>query len=79
MPMYNLIEYSNNDWKTSRSLCQYFRDLPNATISDSEWFKLKARITGRAPCAGNTKNVEIAVPLKYLNNFSRTLEMPLIN
>ena len=25
------------------------------------------------------KNVEIMVPLKYLNNFWRTLEMPLIN
>ena len=28
---------------------------------------------------GNEKNVEIMVPLKYLNNFWRTLEMPLIN
>ena len=26
-----------------------------------------------------TKNVEIMVPLKYLSNFCRTLEMPLIN
>ena len=26
-----------------------------------------------------TKNVEILAPLKYLNNFFRTLEMPLIN
>ena len=26
-----------------------------------------------------TKNVEIMVPLKYLSNFRRTLEMPLIN
>ena len=26
-----------------------------------------------------TKNVEIMVPLKYLSNFWRTLEMPLIN
>ena len=28
---------------------------------------------------GNTKDVEIMVPLKYLSNFWRTLEMPLIN
>ena len=27
----------------------------------------------------NTKNVKIVVPLKYLSNFWRTLEMPLIN
>ena len=26
-----------------------------------------------------TKNVETAIPLKYLSNFWRTLEMPLIN
>ena len=25
------------------------------------------------------KNATIAVPLKYLNNFSRSLEIPLIN
>ena len=31
------------------------------------------------PTAGNTKDVEILVPLKYLSNFWRTLEMPLIN
>ena len=29
--------------------------------------------------AGNTKDVKIAVPLKYLSNFWRTLEMPLSN
>ena len=34
---------------------------------------------GKTPAAGNTKDVEIIVPLKYLNNFWRTLEMPLIN
>ena len=27
----------------------------------------------------NAKNVEIIVPLKYLSNFQRTLEIPLIN
>ena len=37
------------------------------------------KITGNAPADGNTKNVEIVVPLKYLSNFWRTLEMPLIN
>ena len=37
------------------------------------------KITGKAPAAGNEKNVEIMVPLKYLYNFWRTLEMPLIN
>ena len=33
---------------------------------------------GKTPAADNTKDVEIIVPLKYLSNFWRTLEMPLI-
>ena len=37
------------------------------------------KITGKTPVDGNTKKIEIIVPLKYLSNFLRTLEMPLIN
>lgn len=48
-------------------------------MADSETFKLKARITGRTPVAGNSKDVEIVMPLKYLSKFWRILEMPLIN
>ena len=48
-------------------------------MTNSEFSKSKTRITENNPAAGNTKNVEIAVALKYLSNFSRTLEMPLIN
>ena len=44
-----------------------------------ESFKSKIKITGKTPDDGNTKNVEIIVPLKYLSNYWRTLEMPLIN
>ena len=36
------------------------------------------KLTGKASDNGK-KNVEIMVPLKYLNNFWRTLEMPFIN
>ena len=36
-------------------------------------------MTGKTPNDGNTKDVEIIVPLKYLSNFWRTLEMALIN
>ena len=35
--------------------------------------------TGNTPADANTKDVEIIVPLKYLSNFWRTLEMPLTN
>ena len=88
MPMYNLIEYSDNYSKTSGSLWQYCKDIPavdnnNATsnftennLTDSLNFKVKmSDQTGD----DGTKNVEIIAQLKYLSNFWRTLEMPLIN
>ena len=88
MPMYNLIEYSNNYAKTRRSLWQYCEDIParnntNAIILFAEnnltdSFNFKAKITGQTGNNGR-KDVEIMVPLKYLSNFWRTLEMPLIN
>ena len=42
-------------------------------------FKSKIKIRGNTPDDGNSKDVEIIVPLKYLTNFLRTLEIPLIN
>ena len=79
MPMYNLIGYSDNYSKTLGTLWQYYKDDPNDNITQSESFKSKIKITGKTPAAGNTKDVEIIVPLKYLSNFWRTLEMLLIN
>ena len=79
MPMYNLIEYSDNYAKTTGSLWQYFNDEPNDDIEDSELFKSKIKVTGKTPDDDNEKDVEIMVPLKYLSNFWRTLEIPLIN
>ena len=88
MPMYNLIEYSDNYAKTTGSLLQYCKDVParynNGEIAAfdanflTDSFKFKAKITGQTGNDG-TKDVEIMVPLKYLSNFWRTLEMPLIN
>ena len=77
MPMYNLIEYSDNYAKTSGSLWQYYRDEPNYNLANS--FKFKVKITGKTLAADNEKDVEIMVPLKYLSNFWRTLELLLIN
>ena len=73
MPMYNLVEYSDNYSKTSRSLWQYYKDEPNDHLGNSELFKSKVKLTGFTPAGGNTKDVKISVPLKYLNNFWRTL------
>ena len=47
MPMYDLIEYSNNYSKTSGSLCHYYNDGPNDNIADSKSFKNKIKITGK--------------------------------
>ena len=81
MPMYNLIEYSDNYVKTTGSLWQFFRDepVPDDDVEDSESFKFKKKITGKTPNIDNKEDVEIMVPLIYLSNFWRTLEMPLIN
>ena len=79
MPMYNLVKYVDNYSKTSASLWQYDKDDPNDNTTQSDSFKSKIKITGQIPAAGNTKDVEIIAPLKYLSNFWRTLEMPLIN
>ena len=77
MSMHNLIEYSDNYSKISGSLWQYYEDDPNDSIENSESFKNNIKITGKTPNNGNTKYVEIIVPLKYLSNFWRTLEKPL--
>ena len=88
MPMYNLIEYNDNYVKTTRSLWQYCKDMPALNANDdiiifaegntTDSFNFKVKITGRTGNNG-TRDVEIMVPLKYLSNFWRTLEMPLIN
>ena len=88
MPMYNLIEYSDNYAKVTGSLWQYCKDIPARNVNNeiivfdvnslTDSFKFKAKITGQTGNNG-TKDVEIMVPLKYLSNFWRTLEMSLIN
>ena len=88
MPMYNLIEYSDNYSDTSGSLWQFKSDEVPAnndelTINNSEPFKYKAALVGKSAYhnKGNSfvKDTKIVVPLKYLSNFWRSLEMPLIN
>ena len=71
-----------------QSLWQCCKDIPARNSSNiieeftegntTDSFKFKAKITGKTRNKG-TKNVEIMVPLKYLSNFWRTLEMPRIN
>ena len=92
MPMYNLIEYSKNYRKTTGSLWNYYRDEPdsgsdgagnsriNYSIKDSKSFDYNTSITGKLEDGNVEKgDAKIVVPLKYLSNFWRTLNMPLIN
>ena len=84
MPMYNLIEYSDNYSDTSGSLWQFKRDeiINNADVTNDDnapSFKYKANLIGNTENNGTKNGVKIAVPLKYLSNFWRSLEMPLIN
>ena len=88
MPMYNLLEFSDNYSKTSGSLWQYFKDIPAVDddgniinfngANNTDSFKFKNRLTGQTNDDGII-NVQIMVPLKYLSSFWRTLEIPLIN
>ena len=92
MPMYNLIEYSDNYQDSSVTIYQYKRDEPpednavaDLTADTSDSFKYKIKLLGNmnqlaadAACVGRL-NVKVVVPLKYLSNFFRSLEMPLIN
>ena len=89
MPMYNLIEYSDNYSKTSRSLWQYCKEIPavdnNGNIVDldganaTDSFNFKTKTTRHTNDDGIINNVEIMVPLKCLSNFWRTHEAALIN
>ena len=70
IPMYNLIEYSDNYLQTPGLLWQYYKDDPNDNIVHSESFKFKINRAEKAPPAeGNTKDFKIAAPFKYLSNF----------
>ena len=91
IPMYNLLEYSKNYEKTSGSLFNYYRDEPseitvgagnnaiNISIRNSKSFDYKVKIVGTLANNVLEKEVAIAIPLKYLGNFWRSLDIPLIN
>ena len=90
MPMYKLIEYSDNYLDTSESLWQFKSHgspvnndgapvIVNTTNSSSFKYKSSFFKPLTADDNGVFKDVKIAVPLKYLSNFWRSLETLLIN
>ena len=89
MSMYNLLEYSKNYKNTTQSWWNYYRDEPNSdtdnnnithTILNSKSFDYKANFISNVTHNNLTKNdVKIVIPLKYISNFWKNLNMPLIN
>ena len=81
MPMYNLLGYSKNFRKTTGSLWNYYRGQPSDPLStNSESFKYKTSIVGKTSQDNDSlKNEEVVIPLKYLSNFWRNLDILLIN
>ena len=72
MLMYNLIEYSSSYSDTTDSL--WFHSKDEATNFNTDIANTVADGNGSI-----LRNATIAVPLKYLSNFWRILEMLLIN
>ena len=89
IPVYNLIECSDNYSRKLGILWQYCRDEPaldddnvitDFTVANSitDLFKIKEKLTGQTGNDG-TENVKIMELLKYVRNFWRIPEMLLIN
>ena len=51
----------------------------NNSKTTSKSFEYKAKVIGRTPDDNNTLDAEVVVPLKYLSNFWRFLNLSLIN
>ena len=92
IPLYNLFKYSKNYRKTTGSLWNYYRDEPNSgfnnnnrdrinySIKDSDSFNYKTSIRGQLENDDEEKeDIKIVVLLKYLSNFWKTLNIPLIS
>ena len=87
--MYNLLEYSD-----IRKLWNYYRDevnddanennaarntINNNKILTNKSFEYKTRLIVKTQNNNNILDAEVAVPLKYLSNFWRFLDLSLIN
>ena len=73
MPMYKLIEYSDNYSKTSGGLWQYCKVIPAAdderdivifnSANDTDSFNFKSKIIAKTNDDGEIENVEMMIPL----------------
>ena len=79
MLIYNLTKYSNSYSKTFRYLYQFCRCEPKKTnVKVSKLLNFQSKVLDNTNSEGFI-TAKIAVSLKYLRNFWRTLEMLLIN
>ena len=92
--MYSLLKYSDNYSMTSENLWNYYRDDLNDDVNEnnsagndrinnnktttSKPFGYKTEITRKAAILDRL-NTGVVVPLKYLSNFWRSLDLSLIN
>ena len=82
MPMYNSSEYSDNYQDSTGSLCQFKRDEPpddNANVGNNTTSLVYKSNLIKGTDDNNVNNVKLAVPLKYVSKFFRSLEIPLVN
>ena len=82
IPMYNLLEYSENYQDSTGSLYQFKRDEPpdgNGNVAnDTTSLVYKSKLISGTD-DNNVNNVKLVVPLKYVSSFFRSLEMSLVN
>ena len=94
MPMYNLLKYSDKYSMTSGSFWNYYRyginddanennaannEINNNKTITSKSFEYKIKLIGSKPDDNNIIDTEVVLPLKYLSNFWRSLDLALIN
>ena len=92
MPMYNLLECSDNYSMMSGSLQNYYRNELNNDANENvnnginnnktianKFFEYKTKLIGSTPDDNNVLDTAVVVLLKYLSNFWRSLDLPLIN
>ena len=91
MPMYNLLECSkSNYYRDELSDDNNPNNFPNTNVVNSNTYEYKNKITcntynvaegaeGHSANRLGKKDVELAIPLKYLGNFWRALNIPLIS
>ena len=91
MVIYNLLEYSDNSSMTSGSLWNYYRDEVNDDPKEknaancrtdnktatSNSLEYKTKVIQSTPAIVSRVDTKVVVPLKYLSNFSRSLDLSL--